>query len=84
MAKGTKSPGGRGEKGPGRSSGRGPNYRRPGGGGGGTGGNTGGTTHKGSAQATAPVIGIAFVLFIAFPSLVIGGILWFLVTGHQS
>jgi hypothetical protein len=42
-----RGPSGRGERGPGKSSGRGPNYRRPGGGGGGTGGNTGGTTHKG-------------------------------------
>ncbi len=83
MAKGSKSPAGRGEKGPGRSSGRGPNYRRPGGGGGGTGGNTGGTTH-GSGGSTSKVIIFSMVLFFGLPAFVVGGIIAFLVTGHQS
>jgi hypothetical protein len=81
MAKGGGNNGGRGERGPGRTSGRGPNYRRPGGGGGGTGGNTGGTKHKSSSTARGPVAGIVFAVS-AFALVFVGSPVAYLVWAY--
>lgn len=77
-----KGPSGRGERGPGRSGGRGPNYRRPGGGGGGTGGTTGGTRHKSSSVEGTPIMTLVWGI-AAFVVLTIGSVGAYLLYGYS-
>lgn len=54
------------------SSGRRPNYTRPGGGGGGTGGGTGGTRHKGGGTSSSSVHDGPKILVMTMATAVLG------------
>jgi hypothetical protein len=65
----------------GNRGGKGPTYRRPGGGGGGTGGNTGGTTHKSSSVEGSPIIRVVYSI-AAGVVLTLGSVIGYIAHGY--